>query len=79
MAKLSKYIIVDNRGLEMPIVFNPILEHRRIAENFGVVSAGWCYRDDQGNFHCHGESVGLKIKSRPEDDPIIEKYLEYNT
>lgn len=80
MSKQSKYIIVNTYGLEMPIVFNPVLQHKDVANGLRPVSAGFCYRNDHpiGSFSVYGESVSLGIKSRPEDKGILEKYLEYD-
>lgn len=72
----SKYLIVLSYGLELPIVFNPILDHGAIAGQLKVISAGFCYRCDNGAYSVFGESITLKKKSRPEDAEIIQKYLE---
>jgi hypothetical protein len=39
----AKYIIVDNgTGLEVPIVFSPLLQHVDVAGPRSVISAGFC-------------------------------------
>jgi hypothetical protein len=76
--KHSKYIILDN-DLETPIVFSPLLEHVDVAAGKPVISAGMCYRAEDGVFGTYGESVSLQVKSRPEKDPeILNRYLEYD-
>ena len=72
-----KYIIVKNLGLELPIVFNEIIEHSRIAENWEnkVISAGFCSIHAKDSVMVHGSSRSLNINSRPEDAKIISDSL----
>jgi hypothetical protein len=72
----SKYIIVRDMGLELPIVFNHILGHDYVAGQKIVVSAGFCHRNPDGTYVVWGKSVRLNIASRPEDAEIIAKMLE---
>lgn len=76
----SKYIIVEEYGgLELPIVFSPLLEHANVARNFNkVISAGFCSRNQNGTFSVFGKSIGLGISSRPEDIGILFRNLERN-
>jgi hypothetical protein len=37
----GKYIIIDNNGCELPIMFDFILSHRDIASDKKVISAGF--------------------------------------
>ena len=75
----SKYIIVSIRGCELPIVFNPIIEHGQVQIPEGkVVSAGFCSRNKFGVFDVWGGSISLKINVRPEDVGILNRHLERN-
>lgn len=74
----AKYIIIEHKALEVPIVFSPILQHSEVAGNKKVISAGFCRADEDGVYSVWGESISLKVKSRPEDAEIINKYLEYD-
>lgn len=78
MPKSSKYLVVEHYGLEMPIVFNPVLEHRQVAGNMKVVAAGFCWKNDDDSYGVSGLSVSLGLRCRPQDKEIIEKYLEYS-
>jgi hypothetical protein len=60
-----KYIVVKDQGFECVRVFDELQEHRTVADNREVVSAGFCsfgYVDDRFNVSCWGESVSLNIK-----------------
>ena len=76
----SKYIIIDEMGLELPIVFSHVIDHKTVANGFcKVVSAGFCSTDMYEGYYdsVWGESVGLKIKSRGEQDKeILNLFLE---
>jgi hypothetical protein len=72
----SKYLIVESLGLELPIVFNYILDHDKVAAGMTVVAAGFCSRGQDGKFSVWGRSVGLKVGSRPEDVEILNNLLE---
>jgi hypothetical protein len=74
----SKYIIVVQGAMVYPVVFGDLLGHNDIARSFNrdfIVSAGFCYINETGEYACYGESVTLKLKSRPEDSAILNKYL----
>jgi len=86
----SKYIIVDEAGLEVPVVFGPLLQHSQVAGGRKVISAGFCHSriiaaEEHPAFDIYvlkwetwGESISLSKKSRPEDAEILSKYLEYD-
>lgn len=76
--KQSKYLIVEDSGLEIPIVFNPILQHYKVGENQIKISAGFCSRGEDGRFSVWGKSISLELKSRPEDAEILNRYIEYD-
>lgn len=74
-----KYIIVEDTGLEQPIVFSELLKHADVADLWRradkISAAGFCFRGD-GGWHCYGESVSLNIKSRTTfDDAILNNLL----
>ncbi len=75
----AKYIIVNELHVELPIVFNPIMDHGNVAAiGMKVVSAGFCRRKADGSFSVWGKSVSLNIGSRPEDAEILQTRLEYD-
>ena len=86
-----KYVIVEDMGLELPIVFSPILSHFDVVnhlKNFKgckVVSAGECTPrclkgDNTRTWGCWGQSVTLKIKSRNEiDEEILDKHFNLHS
>ena len=66
-----KYIIVEDGGTELPIMFNPILSHKQVAGGAKVVGAGevGLYPTaERINVSCWGKSVTLGVESRGEDD-----------
>lgn len=71
-----KYLIVTH--LELPIVFNAILDHKSVAVGMKVISAGFCrlHNDLNPNASAWGESVTLGIKSRNEIDSEILSRLK---
>ena len=73
----SKYIIFDVLGLEVPVVFCPVIQHEQIKlGNFKPVAAGFC-RSMVNGWECWGKSVSLNLDSRPrEDEFILNKHLQ---
>jgi len=71
----SKYIIIKTPEGERAIIFpSPPFFHDEMSSAFGsdeVISAGFVKLDKDGKFKCYGESEGLKISSRGEDDEIV--------
>ena len=85
MSAKSKYIIFENSlGMELPVVFSPLIEHRDIKLNdssFKPVSAGFCLLAQYEPYYdsVWGESVSLRLESRPDiDAKILNKYLQYD-
>jgi hypothetical protein len=72
-----KYIIVEDRGtgLELGIIFSEYLNHRDVAGDQKVTGAGFCGFVD-GKCLAWGESIGLGIKARPQDEKILNKSLQ---
>ena len=67
-----KYIIVTSHDIECAILFDEILSHTFVADDRKVISAGMCNQLGEA----YGQSVTLKIKSRPEDTVIIKKSMD---
>lgn len=73
----AKYVIIQEMGLELPIVFNPIIDHSAVCQNKKVISAGYVSFDyDTGNHKVYGRSVTLNVSSRLEDAEIIRNDLQ---
>jgi hypothetical protein len=80
MSNGMKYIIFKGFVCEHPLIFSPLESHYVMAEVLKYmgtpVSAGFLTYDmDDGDLSAHGESTSLKIKSRPQDTEIIERFL----
>jgi len=72
-----KYIVVEDGGIECPIIFTNFLGHKEIGKDKRIISAGFCdigikYSSDgvpDGlEVACWGESISLETKSRPVED-----------
>ncbi len=79
MNRPLKYIIVLDRGCELPIIFNNIIDHATVAGNQAVLAAGFLYldvKDGKIQASCYGESTTLRKNCRPEeDDRLINKTI----
>lgn len=42
-------------------------------DSVGVISAGFVKIDESGNPVCYGKSVGLRVSSREDDTPALQK------
>jgi hypothetical protein len=76
----TKYIIVDQQGTELPVIFPHLINHSDMRHAGKVVSAGFCQifasdADKKVSVAVGGKSDSLKINSRPEDKEIIERWL----
>ena len=60
----QKYVKLKN--YDEVIIFPTIIEHSKF-RNWGVISAGFCHVHSD-KIVCFGESVSLRIKSRPKQD-----------
>jgi len=79
----SKYIIIDNMGIETPIISSSLIDHSELAKICGhpdnVISAG--FFDVKININkdypydldvvVFGDSKTLKKRSRPQDKNLI--------
>ncbi len=73
----SKYIILEQSGMEIPVVFSRFLQHEdlAVALKHRVCSAGFCELGPAGKWIAGGESVSLKLNSRPQDAEILNAHL----
>jgi len=65
----------------MAVVFSPLLQHSEVKVEYGIpVSAGFCSigREENAAYQTWGNSVSLKLESRPQDAEILNRYLEYD-
>lgn len=68
-----KYVVIDNGRYDQIHIFCDAIPHNDMVNNIGcpienVVSAGFVTYGLSGRLECYGESVGLDIKSRPDED-----------
>jgi len=79
-----KYIIVEDMGLEVPIVFAEFLKHNQVVglnSPLKVVSAGFIAFEDNHmkKPRCWGGSMSLNVKSRFDTDvQVICATLDYS-
>ncbi len=72
----TKYIVIKHpkHALDTIIMFPEFIPHMEFYQEYDVhgeiVSAGFILLLD-GEFICHGESVGLDVKSRPAEDSAL--------
>lgn len=74
----TKYIIFNVGGLELPVLFPEAIPHLAFKSMGDPVSAGFCSIEEVPNgrsFVCSGESLGLKLKSRPGDAALMNMTL----
>jgi len=77
----AKYIIVDQSGIEVAIIFNPLITHADMAANFGgkskVLGAGFCCVElHTEQMRAFGRSDSLGIDSTPEDTKVLNKLFQ---
>jgi len=76
-----KYIIVEELGCEVAILFNELIVHSTFVKAYckeRIVSAGFFrveIKNKELSVSVYGESATLKRKSRPEDSIIIKRML----
>jgi hypothetical protein len=73
----AKYIVVMKGGLEKPYVFSESDVHADIAQLIGgkVISAGFCYVNEQGQYTCYGKSTSLGVDARKADSKLLTAAL----
>lgn len=73
----AKYIIFTNNGIDLPVIFNPILKHEDVkVQGWQPISAGFCSFGTIG-WRCFGKSVSLKLESNKTDEMVLNK-LEWS-
>ena len=74
-----KYLILECRGTESPVIFPNWIEHHEMAKGKKVLSAGFCRIkrgvEDNWKVTCWGKSQSLKVESQDEDHILIEHLL----
>jgi len=79
MTDPAKYIVIEENATESAIIFPCWILHANIAGEKKVISAGKVEFELSGStvvIYCYGESVGLKVKSRPKEDArLIEQTI----
>lgn len=80
-ARQMKYIVIDGYLNDLPIMFPASESHDQMAlslKHLGdVISAGFVDLLDDGGVSAYGDSHSLKIKSRPEDTALINRYMGF--
>ena len=83
----GKYIIKEVKGIEVAILFDPLISHcdigtkgdsrgETISAGFFGASAAPTDKDNRAiSVGVWGKSITLNIKSRPEDEELIKKVL----
>lgn len=69
-----KYVIIGNT----PVIFPEHLHHANMARLLSevgrlgeITGAGFCSFDEGGSICCYGESITLKLHSKPVDEALI--------
>ena len=70
-----KYVIIKACATKTPILFPDWADHRDIAGNHKVVSAGFVLLGEDRTAHPYGKSVSLNIGPADGDKELIEKFL----
>lgn len=73
MARNLKYIRIKSCFL----IFAEPLKHSELKVNEPVISAGFCYQDDE-DWVCYGESISLGVKALPEDSKFLTNQFNGN-
>jgi len=74
-----KYVIIEKKGNEAPIIFPEFIQHVTF-KHMNPISAGMCevfVKDNQLIYHAWGKSISLNLMSRPEDKDIIKHAFEF--
>jgi len=75
----AKYIIFEWNGLNVPVIFSPLIGHDeiQIPATYKPVSAGFVQISfDFKEYNCFGKSETLKLNSRKEDSEIVTNNLQ---
>ena len=75
----KKYIVVEQLFSENIIIFSAVLDHKTVAGDMKVISAGFVNIAVNGFgkvfTNCWGKSKTLEISSRPKEDSILANIL----
>jgi hypothetical protein len=73
----AKYLIIKKEEMEVAVIFSSFLSHDAVdmTGQTGVQSAGYCEMSPAGKWVVSGQSVSLKLNSRPQDAEILNKQL----
>lgn len=73
----TKYVVIEIDDIEYPIIFPELLQHGDVVDGLksrypylNVVSGGFI---DKEYHTAYGESISLKVKSRPDEDTDLIK------
>jgi len=76
-----KYIVIEQGGLEVAVLFPCFWNHTDMFRRFPLaklISAGIVRRTKEGKLYCTGNSVTLKVSSRPiEDLNLILRQIDF--
>lgn len=75
-----KYVIVEDMGIEVPIMFPDLVQHDKFIHMKPISAAKFFIAVDSKDnkvYTTYGESTSLKLKSRPEDADIIKHAFEF--
>ena len=70
-----KYLIISQDGIEVPLVFSPLVQHEKVADQYKIISAGFCKLDETGKWTTGGRSASLGMAARPQDAGILNAHL----
>lgn len=79
----SKYIVGEVRGgglgsVLSAVLFNDVVSHDSLRPLFSEIHGAGFFYIEGGKVNVFGESIALKVKSRPEDVIWIERTLRLN-
>lgn len=75
-----KYIVIRDGSCDKMIIFGATMKHSEVwPHKEDIISAGFISNpDNQEDWCCYGNSVSLKIKSRPSEDNWLLQYMLNN-
>ena len=65
-----KYVIVEEFGVTVPILFNDIISHETFKDR-NPVSAGFVGLDEDGKFYTYSSSDSLNLSPNVDDAELI--------
>jgi len=67
----SGFIVFDSR-----IIHATLGDAQRQCSGASPTSAGFCERNEEGEWICYGESISLRLKARPSDSADLNEFLK---